>query len=428
MTLKSFDILQPVLLRVCLSLVGLSSLLRSRMEVSSPPTSFDHIQDISFLLESGTDPSSLPYFPAILLPFYEGTGAKVLPAVLLGAFADGISGCALYYLALNLNFPTTQAVDVMTMFLWNPLSIASCVSGSTDPLRLCAIFAAAASAAAGTSLARAGACLALALHFGSTWHLLLMSIPLIMLSLRKNTKTTRSSRPSDATHATTTTTTRAAFTFLAGLIVTSAMLTIASLYLIHNKSPTVSTTMNMRHSCRREEAQPWSNIEPNVGLQWYLFAEVLPPFRYLYEYIFWALPAALCLSIALRFGQQSPLGVLVAQGIVLCMLSRHPTYSDIMLWLGALPLVLLSLQKEGQNEKNKKRPSKHEAAGKHGKMWLAVGFCICLGLNTAAYELWLTLGTGNANFFYGMNLAWAAWQALALVHLLKSTSALEEDA
>jgi len=42
-------------------------------------------------------------------------------------------------------------------------------------------------------------------------------------------------------------------------------------------------------------------------------------------------------------------------------------------------------------------------------------------------QLWLTLGTGNANFFYGMNLVWAAWQAIALVYLLKTTSALEEE-
>ena len=61
--------------------------------------------------------------------------------------------------------------------------------------------------------------------------------------------------------------------------------------------------------------------------------------------------------------------------------------------------------------------------------WLALSFGICLALNTAAYEVWLHLGMGNANFFYGMNLLWAAWQAVALVQLLKAgaAAAAEEE-
>jgi len=285
MTLKSLDILQPVLLRVCLALVGLSSLLRSRTEVSSPPTSFDHILNSSFLRASGTDPQYLPYFPAILLPLYETTGAIILPAVVLGAIADAISGCALYNLALSLNLPTTDAADVMTMFLWNPLSIASCVSGSADPLRLCALFAAAATAATGTRLGRAGACFALALHFDSSSQLLLMAIPLIMLSLRKNFIDIGSSKSPNCDPTTTATTLpRASFSFLAGFLFTFTVVTIASHHLIHKKYPTLSTLLDssynyISHNYGKEETRPWSNIEPNLGLQWYLFAEVLPPFR-----------------------------------------------------------------------------------------------------------------------------------------------------
>jgi hypothetical protein len=39
-------------------------------------------------------------------------------------------------------------------------------------------------------------------------------------------------------------------------------------------------------------------------------------------------------------------------------------------------------------------------------------------LGSAAYELWLPLGLGNANFLYAMNLAWAAWQIGTLKKLL----------
>ena len=79
--------------------------------------------------------------------------------------------------------------------------------------------------------------------------------------------------------------------------------------------------------------------------------------------------------------------------MVLCMLSRHPTYSDIMLWLGLLPMVLLLLQRQGREKKKMKEKENcgraDERAEKHKnvKMWLAIGFCISLGLNTAAYEV-----------------------------------------
>jgi len=35
-------------------------------------------------------------------------------------------------------------------------------------------------------------------------------------------------------------------------------------------------------------------------------------------------------------------------------------------------------------------------------------------------QMWLVLGSGNANFFYAMNLLWAGWQAVALLQLLKA--------
>ena len=38
-------------------------------------------------------------------------------------------------------------------------------------------------------------------------------------------------------------------------------------------------------------------------------------------------------------------------------------------------------------------------------------------------QMWLgVLGTGNANFFYGMNLLWAGWQGMMLVQVLRGLS------
>ena len=113
--------------------------------------------------------------------------------------------------------------------------------------------------------------------------------------------------------------------------------------------------------------------------------------RYLYEYAFWAVSVGLCFSIALRFANKNPIAVLVGQGIVLCMLCQHPTYSDIMVWLGFLPIVLME---QNQWQENKENEKDGEDSGGGGsllkpavKVWFAIGFCISLGLNTAAYEV-----------------------------------------
>jgi hypothetical protein len=304
--------------------------------------------------------------------------------VFLGAIADAISGGALYQLALALDVSAAEAVDVATMFLWNPLTIASCVSGSADPLRLSAVFSAAALAAAATigdkksSRFAAGACLALAFQCSSSSQILLLAIPLIMLSLKTHQKQ----------HQKIVKTTLAAqstgVSFTSGFLFAATILTLASNYLLSSKCFTFPSRQNSKGSIGHVSGSPWSNIEPNLGLQWYLFAQVLPPFRVLYEYVFWALPTALCISIAVRFGQKDPLAVLVGQGIVLCMLSRHPTYADIMLWLSVLPLLLLvSQQKHGK----KKQESGDNGIKKYIKVWLGIGFCISLGLNSAAYEV-----------------------------------------
>ncbi len=42
-------------------------------------------------------------------------------------------------------------------------------------------------------------------------------------------------------------------------------------------------------------------------------------------------------------------------------------------------------------------------------------------------QLWWVRGVANANFMYGMNLAWAAWQVLFMVQLVKLTARLEAE-
>jgi len=96
--------------------------------------------------------------------------------------------------------------------------------------------------------------------------------------------------------------------------------------------PFVEESTILRRSEKIVPKLRWAVIQPNIGLQWYLFAEVFPQFLELFTYCFPAIVAALSLSVAVRF-VHNPLLVLCAQGAVLCMLGQHPTYSDLGLWL-----------------------------------------------------------------------------------------------
>ncbi|GAB4813427.1 hypothetical protein N2152v2_000473 [Parachlorella kessleri] len=147
-------------------------------------------------------------------------------------------------------------------------------------------------------------------------------------------------------------------------------------------------------------------LHPNLGLQWYFFAEVFPRFRPFFLYWFAVAPVAMSLPLALRFPRE-PLLCLLCQAITNCLLGPHPTYGDIALWLGLLPVAAPQL------------------ATMRGKGWWAVSFLAILTLNTAAYQLWWVRGVVNANFLYGANLAWAAWQVLFLVQLVKAAARLQ---
>lgn len=63
-------------------------------------------------------------------------------------------------------------------------------------------------------------------------------------------------------------------------------------------------------------------------------------------------------------------------------------------------------------------------AGCHAYYWQQVT-CPTACLSTRPLQLWWVRGIANANFFYGMNLAWAAWQVFFLLQLLKAAVRLE---
>lgn len=285
----SRDVIQAIALRLILAAVGITRVLRSRMEVATASTGLNQIADAAFLQAAGAGSrEALGPTPIILVQLARLTSAAELPAVFLNSIADVISSSSLQHIALRVGFPAQQAAEVSTMFLWNPLTIAACVSGSGDPLKNVGIFAAAAAAASGHPLA-SGAALAWAVHLSSP-HTVLLVIPLVILALRGATKPGKMNFIAS---------------LLAGVLGGSTLLAVAGGFLASGSLARALQSLpdGILHAINEllgvgyrlpgdgvvessfssagssSQAEPWSNLNPNIGLQWYLFAEVFPIFR-----------------------------------------------------------------------------------------------------------------------------------------------------
>jgi GPI-anchor transamidase subunit U len=149
---------------------------------------------------------------------------------------------------------------------------------------------------------------------------------------------------------------------------------------------------------------------PDLGLFWYFFLEVFLHFERFFLFVFHAHVPACAVALFLRLRGSSShephlLPMLWALLVSIAVLRAYPSLADISLHLAVLPLVW-----------GEARPGGHALTPVYVALWLAV-------FAPLALRAWLVSGTGNANFYYGSGLAWAAAQALlvsdALTQMLK---------
>lgn len=89
------------------------------------------------------------------------------------------------------------------------------------------------------------------------------------------------------------------------------------------------------------------------------------------------------------------------------MVGPNPAYADIALWVSLLPLAA------------------PQVSALSGRAWWVASFFLTLALNWVTCQLWWVRGVANANFFYGMNLAWATWQAMFMIQLIKTAARMD---
>ncbi|GMH37778.1 hypothetical protein BSKO_05651 [Bryopsis sp. KO-2023] len=405
-------------IRFALLFLGFGSLVSDRAEIVSPFSSLTRLKEGVALTEKGLSPYTgsafhspplvlstlgrLASFPALIS--FPLILADLITAVLLGEIG--------HTLAIG-----QDAGEIASFYLLNPLTILSCVGGSLGVFEnafiVLSIYGAINSK---LGLSAFGFC------FAAYWglHPIFLLVPLCVLIYRggkkdgSNSNNERISRYSGL---------KAVTAFLAFVLIWAISILALS---------EVSLGIYPEHACQswipwirgsfecetgkmgpyetRCSAKHWmvetywvmlkvDDLTPNIGLFWYFFTEIFSGFRDFFTFVFHATAGLFLIPVTIRFPDK-PLFVIFVQCIIKSLLKPYPTLPDIALYLGLLPLfpkILGTLQ----------------------WWWFLVTSFLFLAIRSpAVWEEWILLGSANANFFYAMNLVFAAWQIILLLMVI----------
>jgi phosphatidylinositol glycan class U len=141
-----------------------------------------------------------------------------------------------------------------------------------------------------------------------------------------------------------------------------------------------------------------SDLTPNVGLWWYFFIEMFDSFRAFFLTVFWLHLLAYVGGISIRLRTQPLVTIVVLLGIF-SIFKPYPSISDTSLFLGLLPLF------------------RHVFPLMRYTFVASATLLYATFLGPAFYHLWIYAGSGNANFFYAITLVWSLGQSLLVSDL-----------
>ena len=139
------------------------------------------------------------------------------------------------------------------------------------------------------------------------------------------------------------------------------------------------------------------DLRPNVGLNWYLFAEVFGRFREYFTLLLQAHPFLYPLPLAVRLRAQ-PYALATALVGVLALFRPYPAFGDLGFLLPLLPMAPRALLRRMRLQ-----------------FVLAVGLLVGSVAMPLMLHMWLTVGSGNANFFYNQTLVYNVFGALLVL-------------
>ncbi|KAI0397382.1 GPI transamidase subunit PIG-U [Xylariaceae sp. FL0594] len=371
----------------------LPGLLTSRVEVSTPVTSFKRLQEGLFLYNHNVSPydGGVYHQAPLLLPLF-----SLLPdpstypffTYLLYILVDIASADALYKIAesgeaASSKLFTSARKDrkwsgyvVAAIFLFNPFTIATCLGRPTNVFTTCAILHAIAKAISGSPVTSV-----LALSFASylSMYPILLLPPLVLLAYDRQPHSSNKVSP---------------LPVFAGVAVLTAVVSLSTLfvisYLLTGSWEFVSSTYGIQLTL--------TDLTPNVGLWWYFFVEMFDSFRSFFLGVFWLHLSSYVGGLSIRIRSQ-PLAVLTILLGIFSIFKPYPSIADISLFLAVVPLF------------------RHVFPLMRYTFFAASTILYSAFLGPAFYYLWIYAGSGNANFFYAITLVWSLGQSLLVSDL-----------
>ncbi|XP_029650437.1 phosphatidylinositol glycan anchor biosynthesis class U protein [Octopus sinensis] len=150
------------------------------------------------------------------------------------------------------------------------------------------------------------------------------------------------------------------------------------------------------------------DLTPNIGVFWYFFTEMFEHFRVFFLFVFQINAIVYTVPLAIRFKEQ-PLFLMYILTFLTGVFKSYPSYSDVALFLCLLPL------------------------WKHLFPYLRNSFIVtCMFITSTVFSpllwhLWLYAGSANANFYFAITLVFTTAEIFLVTDLLYANLRWEFD-
>ncbi|KAI8099917.1 GPI transamidase subunit PIG-U [Halteromyces radiatus] len=375
---------------VIFSLPPIADTLLQRVELSTPVTSFKRLTEGVFLYQSHVPPYDGGVFhqaPLLLIIFSFLLQLPDMATFLLYSIFDiAIAHCLQKITLMKQQFERNQptlAIEkeidlihpttVAALYLFNPLTILSCVSKSTILFTNLSVIMALSWALIGRY------------DFSMMWIALasylsvypaMLVPPLILLLPRRNM-------------------TMAITSFVGTLLVLLGIsrLVVGSWEFLN---ATYGVILFL------------PDLTPNVGMFWYFFIEIFDQFRSFFLMVFQFHTFIFVAPLCIRFRNRPVFVLTILCGIV-AVFKSYPSVGDATLYLSLVPL--------------------HDELFKYCRYGFLVAnlFLYSSVLAPIFWHLWIYAGSGNANFFYAITLVYNLGQVMLLIDLVYSMLRREFD-
>ncbi|KAG7855015.1 hypothetical protein KL939_004764 [Ogataea angusta] len=350
----------------------ITSILDKSVLFSTPISSFRSLQEGIFLLTSDIDPynGEVVHFPPLLLVLF--SQLTHLNAVF--AALDTLIGFLLVQINKNTKYSTKFSSGVVaTFYAFNPLAILSTLSKSTtviNNLTLILFFHFTLQNKFRASI------VTLAISTYLTYYNWYFAVPL-MFSIYQSTHSQQA-------------------------VVRSLILYIASISALLYSSYILTNNSLRFLYLNYASIVLFKKIVPNIGLWWYFFTEIFDFFSSFYLSVFNIYSFIFVVPLATRFRNDLLFASWILVGFV-NFAKAYPTVTDLNLFYSMLIIFKVYYKKL-----------------KFSPFLSYLGVILILTLLPVFYYVWMSLNSGNANFFYAIGLVLSILQTIIVSDFLWS--------